>query len=126
MILRPEHVCLSDPPVIIDCLEFSRAFRLVDPFDELTFLTLECELLDGGWVGEHIMKRCAGSARRQSCSDLSSSSTGLIGPVSVPALRLRICSSQTHARPKSGFRSRVAIFNWPNRARVMPALRAVP
>lgn len=59
--LRPEHVCLSDPPVIIDCLEFSRAFRLVDPFDELTFLTLECELLDGGWVGEHIMKRCAGA-----------------------------------------------------------------
>jgi aminoglycoside phosphotransferase family enzyme len=45
--------------VIIDCLEFSRAFRLVDPFDELTFLTLECELLDGGWVGEHIMERCA-------------------------------------------------------------------
>lgn len=57
--LRPEHVCLSDPPVIIDCLEFSRAFRLVDPFDELSFLTLECEILDGGWVGEHVMKRCA-------------------------------------------------------------------
>jgi aminoglycoside phosphotransferase family enzyme len=57
--LRPEHVCLSDPPVIIDCLEFSRGLRLVDPFDELTFLTLECELLDGGWVSEHIMKRCA-------------------------------------------------------------------
>jgi aminoglycoside phosphotransferase family enzyme len=56
--LRPEHVCLSDPPLIIDCLEFSRALRLVDPFDELIFLTLECELLGGGWVGEHIMERC--------------------------------------------------------------------
>jgi uncharacterized protein len=56
--LRPEHVCLSDPPVIIDCLEFSRPLRLVDPFDELTFFTLECEVLGAGWVGEHIMERC--------------------------------------------------------------------
>jgi len=57
--LRPEHVCLSDPPVIIDCLEFSRSLRLVDPFDELTFLTLECELLGGGWAGRHILERCS-------------------------------------------------------------------
>ena len=57
--LRPEHACLSDPPVIIDCLEFSRALRLVDPFDELTFLTLECDILGAGWIGEHIMERCA-------------------------------------------------------------------
>ena len=56
--LRPEHICLSDPPVIIDCLEFSRSLRLVDPFDELTFLTLECELLGGGWAGQHIMEKC--------------------------------------------------------------------
>jgi len=56
--LRPEHVCLSDPPVIIDCLEFSRPLRLVDPFDELTFFTLECELLGAGWVGERIMEGC--------------------------------------------------------------------
>ena len=59
--LRPEHVCLSDPPVIIDCLEFSHSLRLVDPFDELTFLTLECELLGGGWAGRHILERCAGA-----------------------------------------------------------------
>lgn len=57
--LRPEHICLSDPPVIIDCLEVSRALRLVDPFDELTFLTLECDLLGAGWVGEYILKRCS-------------------------------------------------------------------
>ena len=57
--LRPEHICLSDPPVIIDCLEFNRAFRLVDPFDELTFLGLECERLNAGWIGERLIKRCA-------------------------------------------------------------------
>ena len=57
--LRPDHICLSDPPVIIDCLEFSRALRSVDPFDELTFLTLECEMLGAGWIGEYILRRCS-------------------------------------------------------------------
>jgi len=57
--LRPEHICLCDPPVIIDCLEFSRALRLVDPFDELTFLALECERLDASWIGERLIERCA-------------------------------------------------------------------
>ncbi|MGB8621533.1 MAG: hypothetical protein WCD16_01825 [Paracoccaceae bacterium] len=43
--LRPEHVFLTDPPAIIDCLEFNRRLRLVDPFDEIAFLGLECALL---------------------------------------------------------------------------------
>ncbi len=51
--LRPEHVCLTPEPVIIDCLEFSRELRLLDPADELAFLSLECERLGapavGGW-----------------------------------------------------------------------------
>jgi aminoglycoside phosphotransferase family enzyme len=57
--LRPEHVCLSDPPVIIDCLEFNRSFRLVDPFDELAFLGMECERLGTRWIGEALIARCA-------------------------------------------------------------------
>lgn len=56
--LRPEHVCLNDPPVIIDCLEFNRAFRLVDPFDELAFLGLECEVLGAPWIGRILIDRC--------------------------------------------------------------------
>ena len=63
--LRPEHICLCDPPVIIDCLEFSRAFRLVDPFDELTFLALECERFDAAWIGERLIERCADGLRDQ-------------------------------------------------------------
>jgi aminoglycoside phosphotransferase family enzyme len=43
--LRPEHVCLQSPPVIIDCLEFNREFRLLDAASELSFLTLECDRL---------------------------------------------------------------------------------
>lgn len=43
--LRPEHVCLAPRVAIIDCLEFARAPRIVDPADELGFLALECERL---------------------------------------------------------------------------------
>jgi aminoglycoside phosphotransferase family enzyme len=43
--LRPEHVCLEARPRIIDCLDFSRELRLVDPAEELGFLALECERL---------------------------------------------------------------------------------
>lgn len=49
--LRPEHVCLSNRPVIIDCLEFNRRLRLVDPVDELTYLGLECSRLGAAWIG---------------------------------------------------------------------------
>lgn len=43
--LRPEHICLEPEPVIIDCLEFKREFRILDPADELSFLVMECERL---------------------------------------------------------------------------------
>jgi len=43
--LRPEHICLTADPAIIDCLEFSRELRIADPADELAFLALECERL---------------------------------------------------------------------------------
>lgn len=50
--LRPEHICMVKPPVVIDCLEFRREFRIVDPVDEFAFLTLECHVLGQTWVGE--------------------------------------------------------------------------
>lgn len=49
--LRPEHVCLSRPPVFIDCLEFSRELRIIDIADELAYLFLECECLGASEVG---------------------------------------------------------------------------
>lgn len=57
--LRPEHVCLTDPPVIIDCLEFSGDLRRIDPYDEIAFLGLECALLDAPWVGRLVLDRLA-------------------------------------------------------------------
>lgn len=58
--LRPEHVCLLQPPVIIDCLEFNAALRRVDPFDEAACLGLECELAGAPWIGPRLV---AGLAR---------------------------------------------------------------
>jgi aminoglycoside phosphotransferase family enzyme len=48
--LRPEHICVEPEPQIIDCLEFHRPFRLLDPADEMSFLALECERLGGGFA----------------------------------------------------------------------------
>lgn len=42
--LRPQHLCLTDPPRIIDGLEFNRDLRVMDQLDELGFLALECRM----------------------------------------------------------------------------------
>ncbi len=55
--LRPEHVCLLQPPVVVDCLEFNTRLRQVDPLDELTFLALECDLAGASWVGPRLLER---------------------------------------------------------------------
>lgn len=43
--LKPEHICLTEPPVIIDRQEADHDLRAVDPIDELSFLYIECRLL---------------------------------------------------------------------------------
>ncbi|PCH61358.1 MAG: hypothetical protein COC05_01245 [Gammaproteobacteria bacterium] len=62
--LRPEHICLIDPPVIIDCLEFNRALRLLDPADELAFLAMECEKSGAPFIGQVVFE-----TYRQLCHD---------------------------------------------------------
>jgi len=49
--LRAEHVCLVDPPAIFDALEFDARLGEVDPFDELCFLGLECDMAGDASVG---------------------------------------------------------------------------
>ncbi|WP_413437461.1 hypothetical protein ACFDAU_13750 [Sulfuriferula sp. GW1] len=55
--LRPEHVCLLPEPVVIDCLEFNREYRILDPADELGYLALECERLHAPEVGRWLLER---------------------------------------------------------------------
>ena len=57
--LRPEHVCLLDAPVIIDCLEFNRRLRILDAADELAYLALECEHLGAPWIGALVFETYA-------------------------------------------------------------------
>ena len=49
--LRPEHICLSDPIQIFDCLEFNRDLRILDPYYELNYLGLECSVAGVDWIG---------------------------------------------------------------------------
>jgi len=57
--LKPEHVFLAEPPCIIDCLEFDRELRLLDPFEELAYLALECERMGAGWIGQQMIDEYA-------------------------------------------------------------------
>lgn len=41
--LRPEHIYLTQPPTVMDCIEFDRRLRLRDPVEELAFLAMECD-----------------------------------------------------------------------------------
>jgi uncharacterized protein len=56
--LRPEHVCLLERPVVIDCLEFNREFRVLDVADELAYLAMECARLGAPSTGEKIFTAC--------------------------------------------------------------------
>ncbi len=53
--LRPEHVCLEEPPVVFDCVEFSDEFRRLDVLDELAFFAMECEFLGAPEIGRRVI-----------------------------------------------------------------------
>ena len=56
--LRPEHICLTEPPVIFDCLEFDAELRRLDIADELSFLAMECQRLGAAWIGAQVRAAC--------------------------------------------------------------------
>jgi aminoglycoside phosphotransferase family enzyme len=68
--LRPEHIWLGDPVKIIDCLEFNPRLRAVDPFDEIAFLSLECERLGAAWAGDHIRRGVTRGLRNGTSEEL--------------------------------------------------------
>jgi aminoglycoside phosphotransferase family enzyme len=84
--LRPEHICLAPEPVIIDCLEFNRDFRLLDPVDELSFLAMECEHLGDPRVGQVFL-----DAYRQLTRDLPPAALITFYQGVWAMLRARIC-----------------------------------
>lgn len=57
--LRPEHVCLPQPPMVNDCLEFNAALRQFDPFGEIGYLSLECQMAGAPWIAAQLLEGCA-------------------------------------------------------------------
>ncbi len=57
--LRPEHVCLIDPPVIFDRIEFSPTLRLTDVYDEIGYLGLEAKVIGDRTIGPHLLSKLA-------------------------------------------------------------------
>lgn len=57
--LRPEHIYFNPSPVIIDCIEFNREFRTLDVFDELAFLSMECDALGASGITDVVVGRYA-------------------------------------------------------------------
>jgi aminoglycoside phosphotransferase family enzyme len=68
--LRPEHICLETEPVIIDCLDFDRQLRLLDPHSELAFLDLECRRLGNDWIGPQLTANYARLAQAELSDEL--------------------------------------------------------
>jgi len=54
--LRPELICLTDPQVVFDCLEFSADLSRIDVLDEHCFLAMECDALGADSLGKRILK----------------------------------------------------------------------
>ncbi len=56
--LRPEHILLTEPPAVIDCLEFDRDLRVLDRAEELCVLELECARLGHAGTGRWLLQAC--------------------------------------------------------------------
>ncbi|HKQ12675.1 MAG TPA: hypothetical protein VJT80_04535 [Steroidobacteraceae bacterium] len=54
--LKPEHICLTDPPCVIDALEFSKDLRTLDPAEELSYLWIECERLGSAQAAAYVLE----------------------------------------------------------------------
>ncbi|MCO8122651.1 nucleoside monophosphate kinase [Stieleria sp. TO1_6] len=54
--LRAEHIYMTEPPVVIDGIEFSRQLRTVDIADELSFFAITCEILNAPKLGRQVLR----------------------------------------------------------------------
>jgi aminoglycoside phosphotransferase family enzyme/predicted kinase len=41
--LHTEHLCLTNPPIILDCIEFNARFRISDVLEDMAFLFMDLE-----------------------------------------------------------------------------------
>jgi len=53
--LHAEHICLSDPVRIFDCIEFNRRFRVTDVAADLAFLLMDLEFRSRKDMADHLL-----------------------------------------------------------------------
>jgi uncharacterized protein len=100
--LRPEHVCLVDPPVVIDCLEFDLRLRTLDCVDDLGFLAMECGRLGAPEVGDRFLdvwRRRAGDEVPDALVAFHQAMRAL-SRASVAAMRLAGCAGFEASKPE--------------------------
>jgi len=58
--LHMEHICLTNPIIIIDCIEFNDRFRYSDTASEIAFLLMDLEFNDGQELARQLLKSYLG------------------------------------------------------------------
>jgi len=53
--LRPEHICVEEPIVIFDCVEFNRRFRYSDVAADLAFLAMDLDFFNQPDLSRHLV-----------------------------------------------------------------------
>ncbi len=54
--LHMEHICLTDPIIIFDCIEFNDRFRYIDTISDISFLLMDLEFNGGERLSEQLCK----------------------------------------------------------------------
>lgn len=52
--LHMEHICFTEKPAIIDCIEFNDRFRYSDTIADIAFLLMDLEVQGGSFHSEHL------------------------------------------------------------------------
>ncbi|KYK21811.1 hypothetical protein AYK24_08680 [Thermoplasmatales archaeon SG8-52-4] len=54
--LHMEHICLTDPIIIFDCIEFNDRFRYSDTLSDIAFLLMDLEFNNGNLLSKNLCK----------------------------------------------------------------------
>lgn len=68
--LHMEHICLTDPVSVIDCIEFNDRFRYSDTLSDIAFLLMDLEYHGGKGLAAHLWNSYASESGEREVGDL--------------------------------------------------------
>ena len=68
--LHMEHICLTDPIIIFDCIEFNERFRYIDVLSEISFLLMDIEYHNGKELAEVLCDSYLNNANETSSKEV--------------------------------------------------------